>query len=693
MAITDIQISEELETNAPSIKYSGNEGPKSPQEMEQMIMASLEEEYAKYVFEMQEQGLEPMSLRQFMDQAMAEGQMSKGPILPSPEDPVNPFAPKPTGPVLPDRQMAAYGGIMGMDGRRQYGIGSSLKKFVRKVIPNEVSEIAVKAAPFVAPFNAPLAAAMSGLGSFDQTGRIGSSLKRGLGTFAQGKIMSGIGGGGYQSGKTLNPFSGDFYTQFSSPIGTQSGLGKMFAEKLSTSGGSMAEGVGGRKFTGDELMIGDPRKALPDTVPGNILKTIKDYALDSKLLTGLAVGTLGGTALMGNMEADEIQDLQRGEGLDVQGIRAEVIEAYKDSSGEKLKALASKYPFLVKRESIDVDRLAMGGRIGKAEGGLMDLGGMEKDYRAEGGFVPIGKAEKADDVPARLSVNEFVFTADAVRNAGGGDIDKGAEVMENMMKNLEAGGQVSEESQGIQSLRAGGRAGFANGLTVDTDKVIEDIKKFSIPGLIGKGVKAGAGRISDVDLESIIKVIAKVTPSGMVMEKVTEFLVDRYGMSPDEAQMRIVNKLGTDANQGFKEPSGTSDEGYKMVGIESSAEDTSDIPMKNRLKNLLSEVPSIKMPRFTPETKFPDMDRGFTRPKPPLSPDATDLNPHQDINPLQTMEFRDINGNGIEDRAEGIYRDRDLIPYDPDRKLKNYKNRFKNLKEMFKTSERINEVI
>jgi len=91
---------------------------------------------------------------------------------------------------------------------------------------------------------------------------------------------------------------------------------------------------------------------------------------------------------------------------------------------------------------------ANGGRIRAEEGGLMDLGGMEKDYRAEGGFVPIGKAEKADDVPARLSVNEFVFTADAVRNAGGGDIDKGAEVMENMMKNLENGGRVSEESQG-----------------------------------------------------------------------------------------------------------------------------------------------------------------------------------------------------------------------------------------------------
>jgi len=89
-----------------------------------------------------------------------------------------------------------------------------------------------------------------------------------------------------------------------------------------------------------------------------------------------------------------------------------------------------------------------GDRQMAAEGGIMDLGGMEKDYRAEGGFVPIGGKEKADDVPARLSKNEFVFTADAVRNAGGGDIDEGAAVMERLMDNLEQGGKVSEESQG-----------------------------------------------------------------------------------------------------------------------------------------------------------------------------------------------------------------------------------------------------
>jgi len=96
---------------------------------------------------------------------------------------------------------------------------------------------------------------------------------------------------------------------------------------------------------------------------------------------------------------------------------------------------------------------AQGGRIGAQEGGLMDLGGMEKDYRNDGGFVPLGEEEKADDVPARLSKNEFVFTADAVRAAGGGDIDQGAEIMENVMKNLERGGEISEESQGLGGAR------------------------------------------------------------------------------------------------------------------------------------------------------------------------------------------------------------------------------------------------
>jgi hypothetical protein len=441
---------------------------------------------------------------------IAEGQMSKGPVLPNdPTEPVNPFQPKPQGPVLPNRQMAAYGGIMGVDGRRRYGIGSKLKKFVRKVIPNEVAEVAVKAAPFVAPFNPLAAGLMAGIGGFDQHGSISKGLKSGLMTYGGGQLARGIGGGMGNLQTGFNPAGGfgnasTFGKGFlSNPLQGEGGLSALLnktkapgIEAISGSDyGQFKEPVfgAGDALDGEMMTTGSKvvETAAKTKTPTGILKTIKDFALDNKLLTGLAAGTLGATALMGNMEPEEIQDLQRGEGLDIEGIRAEVIEAFKDPSGEKLAALRTKYPFLGTRES---KNMAMGGRIGfdsgggfsqndllllkkfkmnpkevatykdggaellkslrttyipKSEGGIMDLGGMEKDYRNTGGFVDLGAKEKADDVPARLSVNEFVFTADAVRNAGGGDIDKGAEVMENMMKNLEAGGQVSEESQGM----------------------------------------------------------------------------------------------------------------------------------------------------------------------------------------------------------------------------------------------------
>ena len=107
MAITDIQISEELETSAPSIKYRGDEGPKSPEEEMMMADALLKEEYEKYVYDLLEQRPEatPMSLDEF--RRMVIGDMSRGPVLPSDEDPINPFGPKPTGPVLPDKSMMA----------------------------------------------------------------------------------------------------------------------------------------------------------------------------------------------------------------------------------------------------------------------------------------------------------------------------------------------------------------------------------------------------------------------------------------------------------------------------------------------------------------------------------------------------------------------------------------------------------
>ena len=155
MAITDINISETLETNAPSIKYRGNEGPKSPQEeqmiMEQQQMAAIDpmmQKKLKLIEELMSQGYDFGSASNLADKILS-GQDEQ------------------------DIGMA-YGGIAGLDGRRRYGLGSKFKKFVRKIIPNEVADIAVKAAPFVAPFNPLIAAGNKGL-SFISSGIISST--------------------------------------------------------------------------------------------------------------------------------------------------------------------------------------------------------------------------------------------------------------------------------------------------------------------------------------------------------------------------------------------------------------------------------------------------------------------------------------------------------------------------------------
>ena len=169
------------------------------------------------------------------------------------------------------------------------------------------------------------------------------------------------------------------------------------------------------------------------------------------LFTGgkLSMAKLAGVSalapLLFQQEEEEEQDIYRGPSIDIPRIRN------------------NPYAFMAPRFE-GSQFAADGGRIGYQEGGdaepvakktmpLIDMDGMEKDYRETGGFVDMGRMERADDVPARLSKNEFVFTADAVRNAGEGDIDKGAEVMYNMMKNLESGGEVSEESQGLEGAR------------------------------------------------------------------------------------------------------------------------------------------------------------------------------------------------------------------------------------------------
>ena len=212
----------------------------------------------------------------------------------------------------------------------------------------------------------------------------------------------------------------------------------------------------------------------PSTMMKGLLGAKTTHPVTGKGMEGL-LGKLGITGGFGAIKPTLKGGLALGLGvpfaLDMLGIGKkddegfDIDEYYKSQGINIADVRMNPYKYLSARNQGSL-YAADGGlmRMGYQEGGdaepvakktmpLLDMDGMEKDYREDGGFVPIGRMERADDVPARLSKNEFVFTADAVRNAGDGDIEKGAEVMYNMMKNLESGGEVSEESQGLDGAR------------------------------------------------------------------------------------------------------------------------------------------------------------------------------------------------------------------------------------------------
>ena len=117
--------------------------------------------------------------------------------------------------------------------------------------------------------------------------------------------------------------------------------------------------------------------------------------------------------------------------------------SYKLFGGGALSPLQHMLRYLTKKRMEKEEK----NKNKKADGGIMNMpmgnmrrnraGVMERDYRDKGGFVPVGVKEKADDVPAMLSKNEFVMTADAVRGAGDGNIKKGAQRMYDLMKRNE----------------------------------------------------------------------------------------------------------------------------------------------------------------------------------------------------------------------------------------------------------------
>ena len=348
------------------------------------------------------------------------------------------------------RQLRNKGGITNVMPRKKYGIGSDFKDFVRKLIPNEIADVAVKAAPFVAPFNPAIAGIMRGVGRFDQRGSISDALKQGLGTYAGGQLLRGIGGGERQLG-----FRGADKKLFTSPLDqerTQAIKGLFQGNKIEGPPGGGDPNMTYKKPPGTTetkglKVVQKGVDFVKEKVP--ILENLPDDVAQ-KLLVGSV--TSGASALYSYFTG-EFEPQQPGESMqEYLARRNERVKAqmrgYMDSYYTPLRN--AQYAAMSDEEkdnyidSIVGQGMATGGRVGLM-GGTMPMGEprvnqggiTELDYRAKGGFVPIDIKEKADDVPAMLSKNEFVFTADAVRGAGNGSVEKGAQKMYDTMKNLE----------------------------------------------------------------------------------------------------------------------------------------------------------------------------------------------------------------------------------------------------------------
>ena len=209
--------------------------------------------------------------------------------------------------------------------------------------------------------------------------------------------------------------------------------------------------AGGAPFIGMGSLAGSAA-----TIPGLSLKGLAGEKTLGKTLGVMAGGTvLGG--VLGAMSPEEQEEVSSGR--NVSALRSKLTKAYQNLGYDE-----SEIPALVENDvseyTKDMGRgMANGGRIGYAMGtdqivnqasGIMGLpqrtnkaGVKELDLRESGGFIPpVGVKEKADDIPAMLSNNEFVFTADAVRGMGDGNVNKGAQRMYDMMKKLEKGGRV-----------------------------------------------------------------------------------------------------------------------------------------------------------------------------------------------------------------------------------------------------------
>jgi len=428
MALLEEQFTETLDAGAPDITYQGNEGK------EQQIARSLWDQLPNEIrmqfgsfqqFFSSGAWKEVLARLQQAQQQVPERIQETETIQTQPQQGL--------GSMMPAQM--AYGGIAGADGRRQYGIGSWFQKKIMDPIKK----------------NPLITAAVLGAGSnyFDLIPGEATSknwITNLLGSTKGKSITEGL-GSVLKSPEWMIPAASLVAGAFAKP-------------EQQLEGGAMSRGAG--------INLQDIAKLanITDEKQGQAIglnflpeASARKYSPEEMALTysqaGKAQGGRIGYANGGDWDADWDDVIDPSDPdqpdpnwqpdwddyLDVATMDEIALEFQQEFGYDLMLAKPELREWYInkwkEKNFYDKSEAPAEKRVMAQEGGLMSLGGMEMDLRG-GGFVPLGAKEKADDVPARLSKNEFVFTADAVRAAGGGDVDAGADKMYNTMKQLES---------------------------------------------------------------------------------------------------------------------------------------------------------------------------------------------------------------------------------------------------------------
>ena len=254
---------------------------------------------------------------------------------------------------------------------------------------------------------------IGGVVGFGLGGPMGASIGAGIGGLAAGEDVGtslGYAALGYGAGYLAGP-KGFGLVQ---PSTQTSGIGRLLPEAYAPGAGTQVPTV----------MGGDARNKAIEAAPGFFDQGIGKFMADNKLLTGAAALGAGALLLGGEEEEEATQQRPFPKGEAYFG------DTYTD-------------PFTGEEYSYEDpgDRTAIRESKAKLRDPMFDY---ERDlpafrgYYEDGGEVVGPGTGTSDSVPARLSDGEFVLTAKAVRNAGGGDRDVGAARMYDMMAQLEA---------------------------------------------------------------------------------------------------------------------------------------------------------------------------------------------------------------------------------------------------------------